>query len=209
MKKMYSKITWVLVVITCVTSVCKAQGIPALNKEKPPVNDTLLNNFRRVYISNDMTKTLNLLGNVADYKPLIIPIMDRVALSAGGRYGFTFKPGFFSGSDSINLQVSRENKIISIQFIYSSDTAYKHELAIYKEFIGDPGKEYFYSEPGKQIRATVWQDLRTRFELVEIKVGAQKRSYSVIYDKLEFYNHRALKPKKIQETGSIELYEGL
>lgn len=160
-------------------------------------NDSLLNMFRTLHLQND--RKVQIQSNIDKIKDISVK-------RSNDRY--CLKNGSYGSADSIYLEVNQSNQIVAISFQYKNDTAYKHELPIYKKFINSEGKEFQFTSKDLTIKATKWEGSTTIFELIEVQTNNKKEIYSVIFDK-ELYFKKAKGSNLAKNDNSIELLKRL
>jgi len=153
-------------------------------------SDTMLNPLRSTRIHKGSRIALQ--ANINTLKDISFQ-------TSAGHYNL--KKGTFGGADSVDIEVSKNNLICAVSFLY--DTAYEYEKGHYVDWLKTPGKEYSYNSDKMKVKATKWEDKRTIYELVEVTQGTRITVYSTIFDKELYF---AKKPGiNLRTQGSLEV----
>ena len=136
------------------------------------VNDTAINKMRTFRIRNKVV--IGLQAPIDKLKEITVK-------SKVGHY--YLKKGAFGGTDSIDIQVNKNNQIVNVSFFYDTVSTYSYEVDLFNKHLNLVGKETQLTEGKKKIKTTKWEDKFTVFEMIEIRECNKWKLHSVITDK--------------------------
>jgi len=96
--------------------------------------------------------------------------------------GYKLKPGTFGGAAKIVVYLSPERKIESIFFFYSKKKDYQEIVKSYEQSLGPSKVTKTIETYSVRVTVCVWEDDRTRFELVKSSDHSGNHIYSALFD---------------------------
>ena len=97
--------------------------------------------------------------------------------------GYTLKPNAFGSAKTINILLSRTNRVRAIFFEYDTDKDFEKTVASYTQSLGKPSARHTFASQSLQVEVVAWEDAETRFELVKRTEQKKTFIFSALFDK--------------------------
>lgn len=97
--------------------------------------------------------------------------------------GYTLKPKAFGSAKTINILLSKANRIRAIFFEYDTDKDFEKTIASYTQSLGKPSARQTFASQSLQVEVVAWEDAETRFELVKRTEQEKTFIFSALFDK--------------------------
>ena len=118
-------------------------------------------------------RTLLLGGDVAKIQDLLVKT----------ETGYALRPNTFGGAKTINILLSKANRVRAIFFEYDADKDFDKAIASYSQSLGKPSARQSFSSQALQGEVITWEDAETRFELVKRTEQEKTFIFSALFDK--------------------------
>ena len=118
-------------------------------------------------------RTLLLGGEISEIQDLLVKT----------ETGYTLKPEAFGSAKTINLILSKANRVRAIFFEYDTDKNFEKTVASYTQSLGKPLARQTFASQSLQVEVVAWEDTETRFELVKRTEQEKIFIISALFDK--------------------------
>ena len=97
--------------------------------------------------------------------------------------GYKLKPHTFGGAKTINIYLSKANRVRAIYFEYEADKDFEKMVASYTKGLGEPSTRQSFTSQAIQLEVDAWEDQETRFEIVKRVEQDNTFIFSALFDK--------------------------
>jgi hypothetical protein len=135
--------------------------------------------FRTITIGSG-DRTISLGGEVSKVGDLLVKT----------ETGYSLKPNAFGGAKTINILLTKENRVRAMFFEYETEEDFEGKVVSYIESLGKPSSWRFFDSLSLQAEVVTWEDAETRFELVRRTEQEKSFAFSALYDKKSLRGQR-------------------